>query len=386
MGGERKLRILISASGYFPAQNYGGPPVSIRNFCKLIEDDFECYIITRDHEYNRKGRLEGIGYGWQSISNYKVLYLSKNEHTLSKYKKILDEVSPDWIYINSFFDARFTLPLLICGRQFHVPCLIAPRGEFAPQALSRKKLKKKPYILLFQKLFTNSLVWYHAASSIEKKDILRNIKHEENHVVVLPNVPSAPRQIEVKKGKQQGKLHIIYLARITPVKNLSYALDVIRNLRGDITLNIYGPIESKKYWEECKSKINNLPQNIKTNYRGELQHKEIYKVLRENELLFLPSLMESYSQSIAEALYAGLPVITSDCTPWRELEVRKCGYSGSLEDTHEFIEWMQKFVDMSDEVFQVWSNNAIEYVIAKSDASRTKRMYLSFFNMFGNDL
>ena len=40
----------------------------------------------------------------------------------------------------------------------------------------------------------------------------------------------------------------------------------------------------------------------------------------------LPTYSENFGIVVAEALWAGVPVITTKGTPWQELEERKCGW------------------------------------------------------------
>lgn len=45
------MKVLIITEGYFPGNNYGGPPVSINNLCRLLKDKADFYIITKDHDF-----------------------------------------------------------------------------------------------------------------------------------------------------------------------------------------------------------------------------------------------------------------------------------------------------------------------------------------------
>ena len=57
--------------GFFPGKKYGGPPVSVLNFCRLMKE-YSCYIVTKNHDlgetvpylvnngWNRMDRLEKI--------------------------------------------------------------------------------------------------------------------------------------------------------------------------------------------------------------------------------------------------------------------------------------------------------------------------------------
>ena len=375
-----KIRILISATGYFPAKRYGGPPISIRNFCNLVGDKCDCSIITRDHEYQEKMRLEGIEEGWQHYGSCQVLYLRSENLGLLRYLKIIDEIKPQLIYINSLFDARFTIPLLICGRIRKIPCLIAPRGELAHQAVSRKAYKKKPYLKIFRLLFLNNRVWFQASSHIETMDISKRIEGSESRIVLLPNIPSVPNTIEPKTAKSIGELSIIFLGRIMDIKNLSYAIDVISQLHGRVRFNIYGPIEDEEYWKDCLNKIKGLPEEISVVYHGEIKHKDVFNAYKQNDILFLPSKIESYGQAIAESFYAGVPVVISNRTPWKEVQKYNCGYSGSLNDKEAFIRIVQKYIDMSDTEFQECSRSAIAYIKEKSNISTIKDTYIDFLN------
>ena len=58
----KKNRILIITEGFFPGKNYGGPPVSVNNFCSLMEG-FECFIVTRDHDLGEKSDIKAYTKG-----------------------------------------------------------------------------------------------------------------------------------------------------------------------------------------------------------------------------------------------------------------------------------------------------------------------------------
>ena len=55
------------------------------------------------------------------------------------------------LYLNSFFNFRFTTIPLIAKKFFlnsKVPCVVAPRGEFSPEAIKINFWKKKLYIMM----------------------------------------------------------------------------------------------------------------------------------------------------------------------------------------------------------------------------------------------
>ena len=60
--------------------------------------------------------------------------------------RLLNNTKYNAIYLNSFFDYSFSiLPLFVSWfkTEPRKPCIIAPRGEFSPGALTISYLKKK---------------------------------------------------------------------------------------------------------------------------------------------------------------------------------------------------------------------------------------------------
>ena len=105
-------KLLIMASLFWPQKNSGGPPISILNLVRSIKDSFDIYIISKNHEINDDKPLEGITPGWNQFEFGNAIYLSREEHTLKRVRKIIEDVNPDVIYQNSFFSYDDLLPVL----------------------------------------------------------------------------------------------------------------------------------------------------------------------------------------------------------------------------------------------------------------------------------
>ncbi|EMF0633691.1 glycosyltransferase, partial [Enterococcus faecium] len=138
------------------------------------------------------------------------------------------------------------------------------------------------------------------------------------------------------KNKQEESLNLVFLSRIVPKKNLDYAIEILKTLDEEVSLDIFGPIEDKSYWEFCQKKISNLPANVKVSYKGSLNHEDIDTVFRNYDAFLFPTKSENYGHVISESLTNGCPVIISDRTPWNDIENGKEGYVCSLENIEEF--------------------------------------------------
>lgn len=73
------MKILIVMGGFFPGKKYDGPPVSIDNFCTLMKE-YQCYIVTHDHDLFESVRYSNITQGWNKRENCKVIYLNDKQY------------------------------------------------------------------------------------------------------------------------------------------------------------------------------------------------------------------------------------------------------------------------------------------------------------------
>ena len=90
------MKILIIISGFYPAKNYGGPAVSVKNFTNLLGKDYKCYILTRDCEFGTNEKLRGVKKGWNDIFNAKVMYVDRKEFKGSFFKDIVEKNKFGW--------------------------------------------------------------------------------------------------------------------------------------------------------------------------------------------------------------------------------------------------------------------------------------------------
>ena len=71
----------------------------------------------------------------------------------------------------------------------------------------------------------------------------------------------------------------------------------------------------QKYWKECVNLANIASSKLKIFHHGAIPFQKVLGVLSKNDLFLFPTKGENFGHVICEALFAGLPVITSDQTP-----------------------------------------------------------------------
>jgi glycosyltransferase involved in cell wall biosynthesis len=242
--------------------------------------------------------------------------------------------------------------------------VIAPRGEFSRGAIALKAWKKRPYIALSKALGLYSDLRWQASSAFEVHDIQRVLSVDAAEITIAPNLPPVATRptdyIPDPPSREPGPLRIIFLSRISPMKNLDYLLRVLAKISRPVELSIMGPIDAPGYWEECRVLIKALPGSISVTYAGEVEHKSVAKVFSEHDLFVFPTRGENFGHVIYESLAAGTPVMLSDQTPW------VADGEGSLEilplsDPRRWVEAIGKWARLDEQAFATRRTAALQY-------------------------
>jgi glycosyltransferase involved in cell wall biosynthesis len=380
--------ILVFVAHYLPGFSAGGPVRSIANLVNYLGDEYDFRIVTSDRDLGDRQPFPGVTADvWTRVGKAEVLYAHICPGWTLRCRRILSDVRPDLLYINSFFGRGFSLAVLLAwwSTRSVARCglLLAPRGEFSQAALGLKRRRKTVYIWLVKLLRSHSKALWHASSPAEAADILRALSHRDGIAVAGPISSGAPAvataldvppnwsgETRVFPSKPAGSLRIVFLARIVPMKNLADALAAVRSLGGNIHFTVCGPREDEDCWEQCRRLAENMPANIKVELAGPVPHDRVRQTLLAHDVFLLPTLGENFGHGIAEALQAGCPVIVSDRTPWRHLEKQGVGWDLPLGDLTVFTRVLQHCADMAPDEFDRFRKRARAYGLAVSSDPR----------------
>ena len=221
-------------------------------------------------------------------------------------------------------------------------------------------------------------VLFHATSAVEAKNIER-IMGRDVAIKLIPNFPKLLLPLEVPQ-KKLGQLTLISIALIGPMKNHLQVLQALEKCSSQIEYLIYGPIADPAYWNECLQQMSRLPPNIRVQYRGVIHPDQISTALSDAQVYIQPSNSENFGHSLVEAMSAGRPIITSNHTPWNNLEQAKAGMNVDHTSMASIRAAIEYFALMDEQSFQVWSNGAHEYAYRAFDIASIKNDYLALFH------
>jgi glycosyltransferase involved in cell wall biosynthesis len=324
---------LIYINYFYPGFNSGGQAKTINNLVDLIDNKVKFKIVTRNHDFNSKEKYnlspnQELNYK----SKAKIIY--SNQGFSFKMMNKMEENFDNIIHCGFFepFSIRNFLKLIFFNSLKRY--IILPMGVFSPGAIKYKKIKKKIYIFFFNFFKLYKKVIFAFSSKEELDDALIHIKKIPNYFFLLdiPSIQTKPR-IRINKSPK-----VIFLSRIHPKKNLDYAIRILDKLNKNITLNIYGPLEDKVYWELCKKTLNDSSNITKWKYCGITNNRNTSKVFSKHDFFIFPTRGENFGHVIFESMINGCIPITSNLTPWTQFFMNRLDFSCNLNDINCFIQ------------------------------------------------
>lgn len=376
-------KIIILSEWYAPGFKAGGPVQSCVNLVNELSGDFELYVLTTDRDLGDTQPYANLKLNeWIILENgANIMYLSPANLGFGGLKNAIAGVNADILYINSMFSSRFSIMPLILHRFFHwkSAIVLCPRGMLRSSALKIKPLKKNIFMRIGQLTGLFRSVRFHATSVEEERDIFRHIG-QNTATKIASNFPKIPdHEIHIVQ-KKSGILNCVFVGRVHPIKGLDFFLKLLAVIKGKVSFEIIGPMESAEYWQQCESIINDLPPNITVTYRGEIPAENIKARLIKSHLFILPTQGENFGHAIFEAFGAARPVLISDQTPWRTLQEKKAGADIGLQHPEKWIAEMEKFIQMEQHEFDRSCVNALKLAIAFIRESDLKNKYLELFS------
>lgn len=377
-------KILVFIDWFLPGYKAGGPVRSMVNIIAHLHIDFEFWVVTSNKDYQEDEVYALESNVWHTNSaEYRIMYLSERMQAFTAYTNIIRHVKPDFIYINGIYSLRFSILPILAAKRLNVASKlrIAPRGMLSAHALNQKSLRKKVFLLAANLIGLYQHCVFHATSNDELEYIHNTIRSVKK-VVLAPNLPRIVNNHNASVvSKQSGEVILLFLGRVSPEKNLLYALEILKNLSSHtfVQFNIYGAISSDVYWRSCKQVISEMPENVKINYGGVLHTEMVFEQILQSHFLFLPTTGENFGHSIAECMLLGRPPIISDQTPWQNLGVEKVGWDISLTDTNKFKHIIELVCSMTQNEYTVMSENARTYMKNKLRIDEIKKQYHKLF-------
>ena len=149
--------------------------------------------------------------------------------------------------------------------------------------------------------------------------------------------PAAPRRTEAALKR------LLYVGQLVPVKGVPYllhALSGLRRTREDWHLDVVGDGDQRMEYEQLAVDVKLCG---KVAFHGLKSKAEVAEFMRAADVLVLPSLGETFSVPVAEALATGVPIVATRCGGPEEFVTPNVGVlvrRGDAESLRAGIEFM----------------------------------------------
>jgi glycosyltransferase involved in cell wall biosynthesis len=361
---SNKKKILILIDWFAPGYKAGGPIQSCVNICRALHSEYELFVLTTDTDHGETIPYpEIIPNQWMVNMELgiPIFYAEKKTLTAGQIKKQVLAVNADAVYLNLLFSPYFAVyPLwLKLTAVIKSKIVMCPRGTLYESALSLKRYKKMPLLFLYKLMGIHKKVTFHATNQREKTAIQKYFPG--SNIVIADNLPDMEQDGFETCKKDPGYLKCIFIARIVPIKNLLYVLELLKQVSQQVSLSIVGPAENEAYWMECKLVIDQLPQNISVQYIGPKNKREIKELLQQHHLFLLTTTGENFGHAIFEAMLAGRPVLISNQTPWLQLVASNAGWDYPLSKPELFVSTISRLAEAGQQEFDKYATSAWQY-------------------------
>ena len=271
------------------------------------------------------------------------------------FENVLARIKPDIVHLHGLWSLELHRCAAIC-RRWDVPYIVAPRGMLEPWSLKQKWLKKRIARWLYQDRDLKCAAALHATAESEAEQFRR--LGFRNRVIVSPNGVNVPKKFEPRNIRNTRK-RVLFVSRMHPKKGVLELIEAFANLSSVPSVcsvvekwwcelvyttnsNVEREYETKvkarilelgMSYQDTDGTIHSSPTPSSTHtptptstpspnflFTGALDDVEKWKAYARADLFVLPTYSENFGIVVAEALWAGLPVITTKGTPWSELE------------------------------------------------------------------
>ncbi len=378
-------KVLFLNSCYYPGFRSGGPQRTVMNIADAFGDKNDIYILTQNCDMGCTDSYDVETHKWIRVGNANVMYLPPKDYNIKSIKKYSADF--DTVYSCGLFCGCTINAILLHKFNKSQKLYVAPMGVFSKAAIASKAFKKRAFLFVFKSLgLFKNIVWSFT-SEIEREEAKAALGSTIKEYIIAEDLPRKVNfdaqiaKIQNNKNQENEVLKLVFLSRISPIKNLEYCTQILNKITDkEIVFDVYGTAENDEYWDKCRRQLESLPKNIHYRYCGEVNSEKVIDVFSDYDAFFFPTKGENFGHVIYEALAAGCVPVISDRTPWLDSKENGCGYVLPLENQTAFVKTIRDLAEhKATGGIEDMKIKAVEYARDKYKKSIAGSGYLNIF-------
>ena len=249
--------------------------------------------------------------------NLKIIYVGKNplniRKKLNKIVKDLKHNNEEYFFHFHQINSGFLTHLSMIGKHIGKKSIFTVHSTYTGYSIKNK-------ILSFcNALFANNTVCVSKTSYENYSKLIKKIKKDKisfiQNGVDIERISNVIKNIGVK-NKNSNITSFIYVARVIPLKNHKFLIDVLKECDNRAKFVFVGNDSDAN---DLKTIINELKLNDRVEFTGLISRNEVFKKIVESDVYITSSTLEGMPVSVLEAGYCKLPLILSDIPQHKEL-------------------------------------------------------------------
>lgn len=298
--------------------NYEFPPLGggAANANRYLLDRFSDYddlsidLITSspnkytEEQFSERTTIYKLNVGKDEIHHWTQReILSYSWQALRRARTLVKQRSYDLVH------AWFGVPSGILARLIGLPYLVALRGSDVPGYNDRFELQYKILRPILKR------IWRDADAVVANSEGLRSLAKQTADVPirVIPN-GVAVDEFDPEYGNGRP-LKVLCVSRLVERKGINYLIDAIAAV-DNTELTLVGEGEQEA---SLRRQVDELEIRDRVSFKGYVEHDSIHSYYESADLFVLPSFNEGMSNTLLEAMAAGLPLVTTDTGGTAEL-------------------------------------------------------------------
>ena len=315
------MKILHVVPSFYPATYWGGPIWSTKAICDgmAARVGVDLRVLTSD----AAGPVIGVRVKPVKLP-YRVHYARRLAgHCIAPGLLARLPGAIQWadiVHVTGTYNMP-TLPAFVLARAMGKPLVWSPRGALQATAEwpDAPRLRIKRGFEHLANLLRPRGAVLHVTAAQEARASVHRLG--DMACAIIPNAVDVPRDIPAHRAAGAQR-RLMFLSRLHPKKGLEVLFEAMAQLPARFSLDIYGTGDAAYVRTlQMRAKLS----NGRIRLHGHVEGADKAAAFASADLFVLPSHSENFGIVVAEALAHAVPVLTTQNTPWHDLDRHGCG-------------------------------------------------------------